>query len=377
VPEKNRSAGITVIAILAFIGSALFLLLAVFMAIAMIAAPPSAPNDARLPAMFFNVLRVALPLFYALPAVWGIVTAIGLLQVKNWARISTIIFSVLLIVFGVFGTMSSTIFFLKPPPGTGVDPKMFFIIGAIAALFALAQIGIGIWWIIFFNRATVKVQFLSRPLPYSHLGQGMAPYPTNMPSSATPPPPSLATPADLASTADLASPPTPPIAAPNRPARPLSISIIAWFLLVTCLFVPFNIILHPPAILFATILTGRPAVILFLVIAALNLYIGVALLKMRPAGRLAGIGYSIFGLLNTAVFFFVPGRSARIAKLLELQYSMFPWMRSTQTDSPFFSDPTPFLMIGAVAGVLFSLVLLYFLAAAKPAFDRAARERLG
>ena|ERR1051325_8845658 len=86
------------------------------MAIGMIAAPPPDANDSRLPPIFFNVFRIVLPLFYALPAIWGIVSGIGLLQLKNWARISTIIFSVLLIVFGVFGMLSSMIFFLKPPP---------------------------------------------------------------------------------------------------------------------------------------------------------------------------------------------------------------------------------------------------------------------
>src|SRR6478736_9837099 len=98
------------------------------MAFAMImAAPPS--NDPRLPPMYFTMMRFVLPLFYAVPAVWGIVTAVGLLQLKNWARISTIVISILLIVFGAFGMLSSMIFFLKPPPGNGVDPKMFAVIG--------------------------------------------------------------------------------------------------------------------------------------------------------------------------------------------------------------------------------------------------------
>ncbi len=125
MPEKHRSAGITVIAIFQLLGSALLLALAAFMAFAMFVAPTPPANDAQLPPMFFTAMRVALPLFYALPAVWGIVTAVGLLQLKNWARISTIVISILLIVFGVLGMLTSMVFFLKPPPGNGVDPKMF------------------------------------------------------------------------------------------------------------------------------------------------------------------------------------------------------------------------------------------------------------
>src|SRR5882724_13132877 len=117
------------------------------------------------------------------------------------------------------------VFFLKPPPGNGLDPKTAFFIGVAMAVFALVQIGIGIWWMVFFNRARVKAQFVPRLLPFADSGQGVAPYAGDTPYSATPPPPNLASPADLA------TPPVPPIAAPNPSGRPLSISIIAWYLL--------------------------------------------------------------------------------------------------------------------------------------------------
>ena len=251
---------------------------------------------------------------------------------------------------------------------------MFSIIGAATAVFALAQIGIGIWWMVFFNRAGVKAQFLPQALPYSYAGQGADPYAIQMPHSATPPPPSLTTPEALTTPTDVALLPTPPIAAPNRPARPLSISIIGWFLVASCLFVPFSVILRAPTILFTAILTGWRAVILLSLFGALHLYMGIALLKMKSSGRLVGMGYYIFALLNTAVFFLAPGRSARIARLLDAEQSMFPWVRSAQTDSPFTGDITPFLVIGAIGGIAFCLVLLYFLAAAKPAFDKAAQQ---
>jgi hypothetical protein len=363
VPEKKRSTGTTVIAVLQLIGSALLLVMAGFLALAMIATPTPA-NDPRLPPAFFKVLKVGVPLFYALPAVWGIVTAIGLLQLKNWARISTIIFSVLLMVFGAFGILTSIVFFLKPPPGSGVDPKVFSIIGAFSAVIALAQIGVGISWMVFCNRARVKAQFL--PQPYPHAKHGTAPYTIDMPYSQTPPPPPAAT--------DLAPSSTSPIADPQRTARPLSISIIAWFMLVSCLFVPLTILFRAPIMVFTTLLTGWPATIYVLLFAGLHVYAGIALLQMKPAGRLVAIGYYIFGLLNVAVFYFAPGRSARIARFMEIEQSMFPWMRSVQADSPFAADVMPFIIIGAIGGIALYLVLLYFLAAAKTAFDKAAQQ---
>jgi len=370
VPEKNRSAGTTVVAILQIIGSALLLLLAAFMAFAMIMATPPA-NDPQLPRMYFTMMRIVLPLFYAVPAVWGIVTAVGLLQLKNWARISTIVISILLVVFGVFGMLTSMIFFLKPPPTPGVDPKVFSVIGAITAILSLAQIGVGIWWMVFFNRASVKAQFQPQLFPFPQPGHSGLPYDINMPYSATPPPPGLTTSPGAAAPADVAPLPTPPIAAPQRPTRPLSISIIAWFMLASCIFIPFGLFLHSPVVLLATVLSGWQASVFMLISAALNIYVGIALLKMKPAGRLIGIGYFLFGLLNVVVFYLAPGRNARLAKLLDLEQSMFPWMRSAQPN-PFQADMTPFFLVGAIGGVAFCLVLVYFLAAAKPAFDKAA-----
>jgi hypothetical protein len=372
VPEKNRSAGVTIVAILQFIGSALLLAMAALMAFAMIMAAPPA-NDPRLPPAFFKMIRIVVPLFYALPAVWGIVTAVGLLQLKNWARISTIVFSVLLMVFGAFGVLTSMVFFLKPPAGNGMDPKMFSFIGVFTAVFALAQIGVGIWWMVFFNRAGVKAQFLPQPLPYLHAGQGSSPYAINMPHSATPPPPSLSISTEAANPADVAPLPAPPITAPQGPTRPLSISIIAWFLLASCIFVPFSLFMHPPVVLFATILSGWQAVVFMVISGALNVYVAIALLRMKAVGRLVAIGYLVFGLLNIAVFYFAPGRNARMARLLDLEQAMFPWMRSAQSN-PFQADMTAFLLVGAIGGVALCVVVLYFLIAAKPAFDRAAQQ---
>jgi hypothetical protein len=87
----NRSAGVTVIAVLAIVGSAGALGMAGLTLLGLLAGrgvtpPESFPGS---PALFRTVLLLV-PFRYVLPGVWGIVSGVGLLQLKNWARISTI-----------------------------------------------------------------------------------------------------------------------------------------------------------------------------------------------------------------------------------------------------------------------------------------------
>src|SRR5215472_18074603 len=98
----NRSVGVTVIAIVVLIGSALVLgvgALAIIGVVAGSTGPP--PNNFPGSPMFFRTFILMVPLIYILPAIWGIVTGVGLLQLKNWGRISIIVFSVLLLLVGV------------------------------------------------------------------------------------------------------------------------------------------------------------------------------------------------------------------------------------------------------------------------------------
>lgn len=127
-----------------------------------------------------------------------------------------------------------------------------------------------------------------------------------------------------------------------------------------------------PAVLFTRILTGWPAVVLFGTFAVLQLGIGVGLLRLRPAARMAAIIYFSFVFVNSAVFYFAPGGHARLVALMESQQSMFPWVRLFQRQAEFQFDPTPLLMVGAVAGLVMITVPLYFLVTRKAAYEKAA-----
>lgn len=341
----NRSVGVTVIAVLAFIGSVLVLLMGILMAVVMIVAPPPAQQDFPASPLVFKALMLAVSFMYVLPAVWGILTSIGLFRLRNWARISTIVFSVLLILMSGFAALMALLIPLVRVPGGTVDPSVLLFMRISMGVFWLAQVGVGVWWLVFFNRARVKQQFVP-PIFVAA---------TAMDSSYT-------APALTASAAD----------ARTITRRPLSFTILAWLLLIGCLFMPLNFVLHPPIPLFTKLLTGWPAEMYLTILCVLQLYVGVGLLRFKPAARVAGVGYFGFAFVNTVVFYFAPGSRARVLALAEQQQSMFPWMTLWQRDAPFQFDLTPFLLIGACVGMAFIAVTIYFLITRKAAFETAA-----
>jgi hypothetical protein len=141
----NRSVGVTVIAVLALLGSGLTLLMGILMAVVMAVAPvPTQPEFPASPA-FLKVMLLAASLVYVLPAVWGILTGIGLLRLKNWARISIIVFSVLLTLMGGFTALTALLIPFFPIPTGTVDTSVMAVMRVSMGVFCLAQLGIGIW----------------------------------------------------------------------------------------------------------------------------------------------------------------------------------------------------------------------------------------
>jgi len=341
----KRSGGVTIIAILSLLGSALMLVMGTVMLAVMVLAPAPRSGQFPGPPMLFKVILLFASLMYFLPAIWGIVTGIGLWRLKNWARMSTIVFSVLLILMGGFTGLVSLVVPIPAVPNNAADPSVMSGMRIVMGAFWLTQLGIGIWWLVFFNRSKVKEQFGRPPMAFAAVSTPQTVYLEGMPVSAT-----------------------------DRSAaeRPLSITILAWFLLAGSLFIPLSLLLRAPAMLFTRLLTGWPAVVVFLAFGALQLCIGIGLLRIRPAARTAAIVYFAFTFVNTAVFYFAPGSHARLLALVERQQSMFPSMRLIQNQSQFQFDPTPFLVVGAVGGLAVIIVPLYFLITRKVPYEKAA-----
>jgi hypothetical protein len=345
----KRSVGITVIAVLSLIGSILVLLMGILMLVIMAIVP--SPHSAASPfsPAVFKVVMLLAAMLYVLPAIWGIATSVGLFRLSNWARISIIVFSVLLVLMSGL-TALTTLVIPMPSTGNGYDSATTFAIRSVMVIVWLALLAIGVWWLVFFNRARVKQQFTTAATPLSSAPEGMIAVQQSE-GSFSPPASTLA------------------------PARPLSFTIIAWLLLAGCLFMPVGLFLHSPAIFLTRILTGWTAVLLYGLFFAINLFVGIGLLRFKLLAREIAIGYFAFAFVNTAVFYLAPGGQGRMVSLLSIQGNMFPWMAALQNSSGLGIDPTPMFRLMSVVGLLPIPVILYFLITRKRAFEKAASAK--
>lgn len=259
----------------------------------------------------FKVLMGGMAVILAAMGGWGLGTGICVLRRHRWARISMLVFSGLL-TFVASGA-SLSMLFLKPPPAPeGAEAMMPVIFRAIAGFYAILA-AIGIWWLVLFNCRGAKEYF--------------------------------ATPGGR-----------------EEGGKPISISIIGWFLVIGAASILFPLLLRLPAILFGSVLTGWAATAVYACWAAAQAYAGVAVLRLKETGRIVAIGFFIFGALNMV---------ASVARLGSAEL-----MRQSQAAMPQFfpANPPPsgYPPMGVMAGmsVVMFAIPVFFLVRRRAAFSR-------
>ena len=346
----KRSPGVTVIAILVLLGSALTLLLGVVVLIAMLAAP--ATGVEKLPGLSFlpKILLVFVSLMYLVPAGIGIASGVGLLRLRNWARISTIVFSVVLICLSVFPAVLT--FFMPFPtgPGQSLDQGTITAVRVVMSACWFSLITVGVWWLVFFTRHGVRQQF--QRAKFQEDSQLLQPWVSPDQNSASP--------------VNAASP------------RPVIITVIACLMMagsaVMVVGLSFLSVLHIPAMFFTTLITGWLGVALYGTLAVAQFLIAWGLLKLRPIARTSALAYFTFSLLNTAVFYLWPGHQARMAALMESQTTMVRCTEAMRAYPQAQVQPGSFIIAGLVFGVIAIAVQMYFLFTRKAAFQAAHNE---
>ena len=258
----------------------------------------------------------------------GIATAVGVFRLKRWSRYSTLIFAGILVCLGLILALVFAVMPFSPPGGQSQPlPGIAVIIKTVMALMQLAIAGLGGWWLYYFSRKAIRARF------EGETANGMA----------------------------------------NSSGRPLSIVVLAILSLFALPVMLFGAWMAGPILLFGVVVQGAPARLICVLLGALNLYLGIGLLRLLPASRLVAIGFYIFGFVNSLLFWGLPGRDERYQRMLteSLRIWHFP---NVDLQSAQFSRG---VWVGLVASAVYSAVAIYFLITRRFAFERGAMAGQG
>jgi hypothetical protein len=255
----TRSAGITVSAVAVFAGSALTLIYGAYWVRELQIA---SLGRSRLPFTKDSMLFMAVAALAA--AAWGVVTSFGLLDRRQWARISVLVFAWLCIVYCLLPMLLFSVVPLSHIEGTSANFNFYVRLGATSyfALFVAA----GGWLLYFFSKESVKDQFDGKP-------EGI----------------------DAQSPSELHS------------KRPLSISVVAWYLLITAFLFTATFSYRVPVSLFSYDIAGWEARLIKVIYVLVHVLAMVGLLELRRWGRTLAICYFSFLILDTLASVWIPG----------------------------------------------------------------------
>jgi hypothetical protein len=300
----SRPVGITASAIVAILGSSLALLLSVLSvaSLFMETTKPQPPGSAQ--------VVIAGAVMFAVLAGIGIWTSVGLFRFRSWARTSILVFAGFLAVGSAFSLLIAMAVPLPPEITAGTEQTLHRV---MAAMFGI-PLAIAVWWLIQFNTQPTKAAFAS------------------------------------------------PIAeAESR--RPLSITIIAWALIVGAASCLFCILTSLPAFFFGAIFNGWMAGLIYAFFGALSLYMGKGLLDLRERARVVAIGWFGFWFAHSSLVTLVPPLRQR---MLDLQRTL---PQNQKTPIPFDQGMLMNVTFGVTAILVASAI--WFLMRNRAAFVRA------
>jgi hypothetical protein len=213
---------------------------------------PLSPTPTPFPPSLLPMLFFAVSLVMAAFAVWFILTLIGLVRLRYWARYSLLVIAGLMASLGGISMVTSFAMpFLmpalpiaanQPAPDPGMMRAIFFATGAFYGVVT----ALGVALLVYYNLAKTRALFLLN-----------APVAVGPPKTGT-----------------------------GRP-RPTAITVISWIYLICAPFCLIYTFLPLPAFLFGFILYGLAAHCMYLFFGVLTFAIGYGLYRLREEARIA------------------------------------------------------------------------------------------
>jgi hypothetical protein len=317
--RRQASTAITVAGVVAIICSVL-VLLGTALGFWAVMSLPDAQNGPAMPAEARAMGEGAMIFFFGM-AIFGLFTGVGVLHLKNWARISILIWSG--IAAAICGLTVAFLLFLPLPeiPNAPNGVAMTGWVRAGGALIYGAPLGICVWWLILFNRKSIAAQFTA-PAPDG---------PT-----------------------DASGFPLNP-ASPTRVRLPLPITVLAVFLLLSSVSVFFIFLAHLPVIIFGYALRGTVGKLVWIPTCVASTAAGIGLLQRKAWGYWLALGLQGFSFLSGIATVVSP-------RYPELMQEAMDAMRFP--NAPYPEYPAEQLRIFSYFGLMFPvivvLILLYY-----------------
>lgn len=224
---------------------------------------PGAPQVS--PALFYGAC-----IFFLGLAIWGCVTSIGLFKLRRWARVSILIIGGCMAFTGVMSAAAMLIalaaFSAAAPAGAAGgpgSPAMTKVVFGVIALLYAAIAGIGIFWLVYFNRKAVRAVF-DGGLEASAEGR-----------------------------------------------RPILISVYAVLSLLGALALLVVAFLPLPTVLYGVAFQGWKKVTADLLFAAISVAVGIGLWKLAEWARRLALGYLAVGGTMMVVYLIRPSLLTR------------------------------------------------------------------
>ena len=304
--------GVRASAIIAILGSAATLLFAGLMLLmAFVPQSVSAPPT-PIP---LKPLGITMAAFFLAVSAWGFSTGIGIILRRRWSRISILVFAAILAFMSASGLLMAFVMPIPAPPGA--DPAIPGIVRWVMAGFYGVLAVISVWWLVLFNRTLTK--------SYFH-GAGQE----------------------------------------SDGGRPLSISVIAWYLLSVLIFYVPVMLIHPPAVLFGMVFSNWISLALFTAFLLVQTFIGVGLLRLRESARIAAIAYFCFLGVNA----FTSMRPATQAEMMQRMQHSMPRLFPAGTEV----SPFPSLWPIGLATLVLTVLPIFFLVRQRAVFSHLPEQ---
>jgi len=317
-PYVSAPASVIAGAVIALLGSVLMLVASSLGFVAMLSISLPAGSQALPP--FARTAVLGTYGFMICLSIFGISTGIGLILLRNWARISAMVWAGVCVFFAAIGIPIGFFMTFPGPPNAPNIPEetMHVVRWSILILYGIPLI-VGVWWLILFNRKTIKAQFARHSAPLD-------------------------------------------LAAPQKPRCPLPVSVLAWFLIcsaVNVFFLPFLPISFP-VILFGHPIPGAGGKIFLLLNCLLLVVAGAGLLKLKPWSYPLTITVQLFWLVSGVVSMLSPNYDAVMTSVITDMNNAMHLSQSPYSTADFLRNMHRFMFIGFLIPIAIVVMLFYY-----------------